>query len=60
MPAWGCLWLLVARWDYLRFQQLSLTGVFLGLKGLIPCHIYNPSEIYQGVPAYRLGCCSRL
>ena len=37
--------LLLARWDHLRFQQLSLTQMFWRLKGSIPCHICNLFEI---------------
>ena len=52
--------LLLARWDHLRFQQLSLTQMFWRLKGSIPCHICNLFEIQQCVLTYRLGCCPRL
>ena len=34
--------LLVARQDSLRFQQLTLTQIFQGLKGSIVRHICNP------------------
>lgn len=52
--------LLLARWDHLRFQQLSLTQMFWRLKGSIPLS----SVIYLKYSSVRwqrrLGCCPRL